>query len=565
MAVIRYSTFAGENRAIHPSKLNPAVGVTSLNQKTGRADLRPLNAPLTVATVPAGRQSIYRMGRDTPSDSQYWLSWPSVVHAVRGPNAVDNAERTYFTGDGVPKWTNSTMGLSASPFPTAARLLGVPAPATAPILVATPVAPPAGQSVPPNESLYYVYTYVTDIGEESAPSPVSSELVCQTTATVAISALAAPPSGNYGINKIRIYRTQAGSSGNADFYFLREIASTLTTTSDDRRALGAVMETTAWATPPADLKWLTVLWNGMLAAISGRSVRFCETNVPYAWPVAYDVLPPDSTPVAQATFGQNLVVLTTGAPRLVSGGSPEAMDDAPMEFAQSCVAPLSTVGIGSGVVWASPDGLCFVGSGGARVLTDGIMTRDDWQALRPETIKGCLYEGRYIATYSPSNGVRKGFIWDPANSAGLYFLDFGWDAAYVDDLQDALYLLDGTNIKKWDAGAVLQTTFRTRLERWPKPTNSFAFAQVMADSYPVAVKMDSSWMDPAEVTAMLASNPVFTAPTPTSLRYTVNAVDSLPFPLPSGFQAQAFQVEIITSYPVQSFAIAHSLDEIEAS
>lgn len=534
MALLRFSGFAGENRALHPLLLPDAVGVTSLNQKPGRGDLRPWKAPANVATVPAGRKTIYRMGRDTVSDVNYWLSWPTTVHAVRGFNASDTAERTYYTGDGQPKWTDTTQALATAPYPTAARLLGVPAPATACTLAAS------GGASTVTETRYYVYTYVTDIGEESAPSPVSLALVCKKDDTVTVSALAAAPAGNYGINRIRVYRTQTGASGDTEFFFLREIASTLTSTTDDNRALGEVLPSTTWLVPPADLKHLTGAWNGMMAGISGRSVRVCEAHQPYAWPIAYEILPADYTPVALATYGQNLVVLTNGNPILVVGGSPDSLDDQPVEFLQACVAPLSAVSMGHGVAWASPDGLAYVGQGGAKLLTDGLMTRDDWQALKPETIQGCMYEGRYFGFYSPSTGVRKGFVIDPANPQGLYFLDFGVDALYLDDLQDALYVLDGANVQKWDAGASLTATFKSKLQRLPRPVAGFACAEVRADAYPVTFKLYGDGV----------------------LKHTQSVASAAPFRLPGGYMAQDWQAEIVTTQAVQGVAVAHSMQEL---
>ena len=139
MSILRLSGFLGENRALHPLNLGDSVGTLSLNQNPARGDLRPWRAPLTVATVPAGRNTIHRMGRDAPSDTNYWLSWTGVVHAVRGFIADDTTERTYYTGDGFPKWTDNTLALASTPYPTAWRQLGVPAPATAPLL--TPRSP----------------------------------------------------------------------------------------------------------------------------------------------------------------------------------------------------------------------------------------------------------------------------------------------------------------------------------------------------------------------------------------------------------------------------------------
>jgi len=89
MAVIRYAGFSGENRAINPVLLPETVGVASRNQKPGRGDLRPWKSPLTVASSTAGRQTIYRMGRDIDNDAQYWLSWTTAVNVVRGFDAND--------------------------------------------------------------------------------------------------------------------------------------------------------------------------------------------------------------------------------------------------------------------------------------------------------------------------------------------------------------------------------------------------------------------------------------------------------------------------------------------
>lgn len=532
MAVIRLSGFLGANQALHPLLLPDSVGVTSTNQKPGRGDLRPWKAPSTVATVPSGRQTIYRMGRSVASDTNYWLTWTTDVHAVRGPNAADTAERTYYTGSGTPKWTDTTKALASPPYPTSSRELGLPAPASACTLSAT------GGVSETTESRYYTYTYVTDIGEESAPAAPSTELVCKTDDTVTINSLAAAPGGSYGISNIRIYRTQTGQSGDTNFFFVKEISSSLSTTTDTGGTLGEALPSTTWLAPPTDLTWLTGLWNGMMAGISGRSIRFCEAFVPYAWPAAYEILPTTVTPVALATFGQNLVMLTDGNPSIITGGSPDAMDEAPLEFPQACVAPKSAVGVGFGVAWASPDGLAFVGQGGARMLTEGVMTRDDWQALVPSTIQACCYERRYIGFYN--DGSRKAFMIDPANAQGIYFIDFGVDALYLDDVQDALYVLDGTSIKKWDTGSALTTTFKSKLFRSPRPVSAYTCAEVTADSYPATFKL---YADGA-------------------LKHTQTVTSAAPFRMPGGYRAQTWQIEVSTTGAIQGVGIAHTMQEL---
>lgn len=581
---ITLSAFRGENRALHPLSLPDGVGVGSSNQNPVRGDLRPLKSPLAVATVPGGRNTIYRMGRDVASDSQYWLSWSGVVDAVRGSIADDTTERTYYTGDGVPKWTDNTMGLAGAPYPTAWRQLGIPAPATAALLAviarvpvaagsfvvgtsyaittvgttdfvalgatastvgvifkATGVGAGTGTATVSNlttESRYYAYTYVSDKGEEGAPSPVSLELVCKTDDAIDITALAAPPAGNFGIDRIRVYRTQSGTTGEAEFFFLREIISTLTATTDDARVLGEVMPSTTWLAPPADLTGLIGLWNGIMAGITGNAVRFCEAYKPYAWPIAYEVMPPDTKPVALAKFGQNLLVLTTGKPVLVTGGSPDAMDSQPLELAEACVSARSAVSLGHGVAWACPDGLAYYGSGGAKIITTGLMTRDDWQAIKPATIVAGSYEGAYLGFYTVS-GVTKGFLIDPLNPTGIFFTDIPGQAVFFDDLQDQLYVLDGTSVKKWNAGAALTASFKSKLFRTPKPTG-FACAEVVADAYPVSFRL---YADGA-------------------LKHTQAVASGAPFRLPSGFMAQEWQLELSTTGAVQGVAMAQSMQEL---
>lgn len=616
MTIIRLTEFSGENRAIHPKLLPETTGVLSQNQKPGRGDLRPWKSPLSVATVPSGRNTIYRMGRDVASDSQYWLSWTGTVHAVRGFDVDDTTERTYYTGDGPPKVTSNTLALTSAPYPTSNRPMGLPAPSSA--LSATAVLPPstetataplvavravggevtyttsaahgfqagevvsivssAGPSgaqtitkvpsatsfaflvtgttdlastvvlgaatvvkdldVAEPETYFYVHTYVNDWGWESAPSPVSAAVDRPPNGSTTLSDFASAPAGNYGINRMRIYRTQAGTSGTADFFFLREVPYPTGSTTDDNRDLGEVCPVTTWLAPPDDLSNLTALWNGMLAGISGNGVRFCEAYVPYAWPIAYDAVPPDGKPVALGVFGQNLLVLTTGRPLLVAGSSPDSMDQQPLEIPQACVAAKSAVSMGFGVAWASNDGLMFFGSGGAKNLTAGLMTRDDWRALKPETICGQMYEGLYFGSYNDGSGV-KGFLIDPSNPQGIYFLSTGYAVTHFDELQDQLYVLDGSTVKRWDAGTPMTVTFKSKVFRQVQPV-TFGAVEVVADGFPFTFKV---WADGA-------------------LKHTQTVTSSEPFRLPSGFMATDWQVEVSGTQAVQAVVMASSMEEL---
>ncbi|VTU38251.1 hypothetical protein H4CHR_04377 [Variovorax sp. PBS-H4] len=547
--------FTGANQAVHPKLLPDNLGVQSLNQKPGRGDLRPWRAPAAVATVGATRQTIYRMGRDVASDANYWLSWTGVVHAMRGFITEDTTERTFYTGDGPPKQTDNTIALAGTPYPNAWRYLGVPRPADTPTVTVLD----AGTATD-TEIRYLVYTYVTTRGEESAPSPVSLPYSGKTDATWTIDNLGAPPTGPYDINRIRVYRTQTGQAGDTEFFFLREILSTSTTTTDDGRALGEVLPTDGWLVPDADMSWLTPMWNGMAAGIVKGAVRYCVAYKPYAWPVAYETLPPDAQAVALGRFGQALLVLTTARPVLVSGSSPDALTEEPLEFAEACIAPRSVASLGHGVAWACPDGLAYFGSSGPKICTAGIFTRDDWQAIDPKTLVGGSYEGFYIGFYG-APGARKGFAIDPVDPTGVYWLDKGYDALYFDELQDALYVLDGTSVKKWDSGDLLTATFRSKV--WRTYETSFAGARVLADAFPVTVRWEAQSLDPAVVSARVAARPdIYSAPTSTTLRFTKTVTSRKPFRLPGDILATDWQLEVASTNPVQSVVVATSYGEL---
>lgn len=554
--------FSGAVKALHPKLVGDTAGVDSRNQHPGRGDLRPWRSPVTVATAPAGRQTIYRMGRDTRSDTASWLSWPTRVHLMRGYNAEDTTERTFFTGDGVPKWTNTTLALTAPPYPAATSNLGVPAPTVA--LTITDLFTGLDPT-PVTKAL--TYTYVNSLGEESAPAPVAIIATTQDS-MLHVDPVGTPPAG-FDITKVRYYRTASGTAGDTDFFFHFEqtVATALLGVNIDNRALGEPIPTDGALTPPANLKNLTPMWNGMAAAISGKGVRVCAAFQPANWPLFNEFLPPDSTPVGLGVWGQRLLVLTTTQPQIITGASPEGLDMQPVD-GQACSSEPSIVSFNHGVAYACEDGLAYYGSTGPRLLTDSLFTRDDWQAMNPSTMLAGRYEGAYVCFYTDAASVRRGFILDPLDPQGIFFLDKGYDALWFDELQDALFVLDGTNIKKWDAaaGAPMTATFRSKV--FVTPPVNFSDFRIVADAYPVTLKVDATLtlrpgMDPAAASAAVAAtNPTYFSDLGAGkVRITMSAAATLPQKLPGGFLAHEWQLQVETTSAVQAAVLATTVDE----
>lgn len=483
-APITLAGFAGSNLAIDARLLPEGVGVDARDLEPGTGDFRPLRERLTVATVPAvpQRMTIWRMGRDAVNDALYWLSWSGAVNVTLGFGS-DSTERTYYTGDGGPKWTSNAIALGGAPYPQAARELAVPAPTIPPTVSLT-----TDGSTGTAAERYYLSTFVNDLGWESAPSPVSTPLACKSGAIVAISNLPAPPAGNYGITLRRIYRTQPDNDNNAEFFFLREIAVGSTSTTDDARALGGVLATPDWIPAPSNAFAIIALWNGMFALCAGRTLHLSSPGAPYAYPVRYDKALKD-TPIATAKWGQNLLVLTTGQPVLFEGQEPAGMSERPLPLGHACAAARGVVGFAHGVVWPSNEGLAYAGNTGQALLTQGLLTPEQWRALGPASMVAGRWQRFYVCSWGTV--TKQGFMLDPLNPAGgIWWLSSGFDAAHYDELADALFVLEGGNVRKFAAAgaAFLAASFTSKRFEQTHPSN-FAVAKVVAASYPLTLQL----------------------------------------------------------------------------
>src|SRR5699024_5795143 len=128
----------------------------------------------------------------------------------------------------------------SAPYPAASYDLGVPAPENEPSLSVS--------GTPPDDpadlvTRAYVYTYLSELDEESAPSPASVSVDVGPDQTVAVSGLdAGPTSGSYNLDRKRLYRAAQGASG-AAFQLVAELPLATTSVNDtlDDDQLGEVL------------------------------------------------------------------------------------------------------------------------------------------------------------------------------------------------------------------------------------------------------------------------------------------------------------------------------------
>jgi hypothetical protein len=403
------------------------------------------------------------------------------------------------------------------------------------------------------ESRTYVLTYVSAYGEEGPPSTASAVTALDPAADATLT-LASAPGGNYNLTLKRLYRssTVGGAAqfqlvpvtwaGNSTPSFDIPIAVTSVTDSADQAELAEVLPSEGWEAPPATLKGLRMVANGAAVGFSGRTVYLSEPNLPHAWPHKYPI---DYDIVGVAVFGQTVAVLTDGYPFLLQGADPAAMTPTKLEVPQACASKRSIVETGDGVIYASPDGLVSLGAV-ISVITEGIFSRDQWQAFVPSSMECYLYNRRIHVFYTAAGNARGCLVFDlTGQGAALTTIDMAVGAAvtagYYSAKTDLLYLAQGGNIVRFDQGSALTLTWRSKLFRLAHPQN-MRVGQVRAATYPVTLKI---YADGA-------------------LKHTQTVADNDHFVLPSGFRGIDWEFQVEASTEVSEVSLATSIGELQS-
>jgi hypothetical protein len=539
MAMAAIKSFGGISPKTPARYLQDSQAQVALNCPVFNGSLQPLsNVGASVYSLPkvGTPLTIYRFGQDLISDTQYWFHWLTDVDAVRSQIPSDTSEWTFYTGDGAPKATYSSLALSGGTqaYPTVSRPLGIPAPGTAATVDVTGD-PTEATDLP--ETRVYTYTLVSKesgFEMESAPAPASSTVDVRLGQTVLVESFATIPSG-YNITHRRIYRAVSGV-----FLFVAEIAVSATSYSDTVLAedLGEELPSLTWLPPPDTLKGLTNLPNGILSGFTGRDVYFSEPFRPYAWPAQYQQSL-DFPVVGLGRTDTTLVVLTTGTPYFIQGSSPDSMVVVKADIEQSCASKRSIVSTNSTVLYASPDGLVMLSPNGSRIVTEQLFTRAQWQSLKPDSIHAYSHDLKYVAFYDTGT-TQGGFIFDL--TTGQFILhDIYATAGYSDLVNDKLFLaFADRSVKVWQAGAAKSYVWRSKIFSMPH-LMGFACAQLEAEAYPMTLK----------VYADNSSTPLLTQ--------TVTSRE--PFRLPVR-PARDWEIQIEGSAEVFSVAIAQSMEEL---
>lgn len=432
MAVIKISQFGGEMPLLNARLLPGNAASSSYNVRLNDGILTPVRKASSTgfSASNASHKTIFRF-------LDGWLSFANEVWAATGPVAQD---RLYYTGDGAPKMlvSDTVYGLA------------VQTPADAPSVAVS------GSGSGDVQTRTYVYTWVTDFGEESAPCTATDLIDWQSGQTVTLSGFEAIPTGR-AISKQRIYRSQTGSSGTY-YYFIAERDASTSDFVDTVPVDGFqdVLPSSDWTPPPDGLSGLVAMPNGIMAAFVGPDLYFCEPYRPHAWPEKYILTIPHDI-VGLAAVGQALIVMTTGQPYIVQGSHPDSMADAKIEAPFACINSRSIVNLGFGVAYAANDGLVLIrGDGSVSLATEQMFSREQWNALLPDQVVAGQFGGVYTLFYDivdEYGSARNEMLLINVNSATtLSRSSEKADAVFYDLAESGLYFKrpDETAIMRYD-------------------------------------------------------------------------------------------------------------------
>jgi len=404
------------------------------------------------------------------------------------------------------------------------------------------------------EVVVYVYTYVTEFDEESAPSPASDLVKVGPTDTTTYAA-PSPSQVGRGIDRIRIYRSKTSLTGVTDFYFLKEIPVSnpaVDQTDDFEAPLNEPLPSVTNDPPPDTMQGLIALPNGLMAAHSGRELLFCEPYKPHAWPVAYR-LTTDTDIVGLGAFGTFVVVLTKGAPYMVQGSEPNLMIMEKLEENLPCLTSLSIVDLGYSIAYASTEGLVVVDTGGAHVISRDLFTDEQWRAMRPESFRAAQRTKRYHFSYQPvALGPRRFGIIDLTRQQPYYMeADIEVERIYFDKEQGNLFYTGSTGtVRQFDprGGAVVAKQIWRGKRTVLKGHDNFGAILIETDDVPGQKETPA---DPDCTTRVYADGKLIHTLTDTNVAAR----------LPAGFLANRWEVEIEGYAPVTGISLATDIVE----
>ncbi|KMV28538.1 hypothetical protein AB733_22935 [Photobacterium swingsii] len=457
MPVINLMAFAGERPKQAPRSLPNEYSTKALDCDYPVGNLEPYKKPKVISEkLSSVNKTIFKY------EDKWWFKWESDVDVVLSPIDNDPWGRVYFTSKQGLRVTNNQIFNGKNDLPAASFPLGVPSPKNGVNGVVVPPTPkPAKDEAEDDETRFYVFTYVTEQGEESAQSPLSNQLEIKYPSSEV--KITFPPQGKLpgNVTKRRLYRSGTGG-GVSDFYKVGDYNLATLNIIDklEESELGETLQSRSFEPPNKAMNFLTLMPNGILVGGYKNNVCFSEPYLLHAFPPEYQQTTEHEI-VAMESVSNLLLVGTKGYPWIFQGTSSDAMSGRKLESMQACVSKRSMRNIDNLIIYASPHGLCAFTGDDVKLITSDVINSSQWEAMKPETIEAYYYDGKYLAFYG--DNLDKSFTYNP-DTGSLNFYSFGTDLGYTDLFTGKFYMRseDGKSIAKWNNGAIKDYVWRSK-------------------------------------------------------------------------------------------------------
>lgn len=477
--LIHLKDFAGLVPKISDRSLPPNSATVASNTQLYSGEVRGLREPLNVADLSAEVFTVkraYRLNDGSVSIADAAGTWIAFddndVNFVRGALKNDTYDRYYASGGTTdPTVATATAWGAGTPLYD----LGVPAADTA-----ATVAAPASGSV--DETRAYVYTFVNQWGEESAPSPASVPDTGDITGTWALTGMDTTYPGSLTpstIDKTRIYRTVTGQRS-VDYRFVAELDPPAATYNDtqsvDVVSLNESLPSLGWELPPQGLQGIVNMANGIMVGFKDRDVYFSEPFRPHAWPVEY-IRSVESDIVGIGVYQNGAVICTTSNPYVATGTTPESIALTRLDDVEPCQNFRSIVNGLEGVMYTSQNGLILVNQSGAFNVTQPLITRNEWRDDYSPATAQCSTDGSRMLTFTDTN---MGWIFTPHEPLGhLVKLGGFTDVQSVqsDPFTGEAYIISSDVVYLWNPTDTepLAYTWKSKEFELPYPVNFGAY------------------------------------------------------------------------------------------
>jgi hypothetical protein len=401
-----------------------------------------------------------------------WLAFNEQnLDIVRSPLINDAFDRYYWAGENNrPSMNTAERIANGDP----EYWLGIPVPGSAP-----GVTPPGGT----DETRAYVYTFVSEYGEEGPPSEPTLIAGGSGTPWDITTTTTVPDAAFRNVTTKKIYRTVPGNA-TTSFFFVAEIPVGQALYSDNETnetvASNPLLESTEYLEPPSDMVGMVVMPNGYLVGFVGRRLLFSEPYRPHAWPASYE-LATEFEIVGLGVIGSTLIVCTRSKPEWGQGVSPAAFTTQKIDAVEPCLSRRSIVTTPAGLYYASINGLVLATPGNVTVVTKDLFTKSEWADLMPQDIYAAALGLQYIAF----NSSNFGFIVDPENPTQRHVeLDnfSNVEGIETDPYSGNVLILANDRVYDWDPESILRLQWRwqSKVYQTPKPLN-FGAARLKFD------------------------------------------------------------------------------------